>query len=379
MTLANRDDDAAGSAADTVDATRIDELRDVFVWDPQELTGDTVSDAVRDAWCNLGTSQVVPIEQTGLGDWLIELLRHVHTTHARETDFRITFRYDDRIFLFRGHRDPTADGRTLLALRRIPNEVLPLKDLRMPPWWHKFLMQPVLKRSGGLVLVAGTVGSGKTTTIGSTIVSRLEELGGHARTVEDPVELPLQGAWGQGVCIQTPVSLTDPNGWAVALKGLLRAYPACADGGTMLYVGEVRDPEVAAELLRAAMNGHLVFTTIHASSVISAVARLSALAAALVGPANAADMVAASLRLVIHQRLNPGTSTASGAGWNTRKLDGDILVSEGDASPVANTIRSQEFHKLKEALQRTSAAARSLDHKTDSVETFHKKLAGSSS
>jgi len=306
---------------------RIDEIRDFYVWDNPDQ-----NEAVANSFCFRARPGFVRIAGTEIEGWLDGLLSHIRQKHAEDTDFTVT--YGD--FIFRGHRDHTVDG-ALLALRRIPKHVPRLQDLTFPNNWTDFFLLPSLLK-GGLVLIAAVTGQGKSTTLGAIVKSRLEEFGGFCRTIEDPPELLLHGAHGNGICVQTPVESSGPNAstYAAALKSALRSYPTIPSGGTICMVGEVRDPETAADLVRAAVNGHLVLTTVHAADVATAVGRLYALAAAAMDPGAAKDLLSSAVRIVVHQELEIDHKEA---GWRKGRLKGDLVYSGGSSSALANVIK----------------------------------------
>jgi general secretion pathway protein E len=115
-------------------------------------------------------------------------------------------------------------------------------------------LERFLRRSSGLLLLTGPVGSGKTTTIYACL-RHLAELGGrHVITVEDPAEQIIPGV------MQTEVSEARGLTFARAARHLLRQDPQ------VLVIGEIRDEETAGITVRAALTGHLVISTLHAGS-----------------------------------------------------------------------------------------------------------------
>ncbi len=119
----------------------------------------------------------------------------------------------------------------------------------------------LLKSRSGLLLVCGPTGSGKT----STLYSSLQALNdGHRNVVsiEDPVEYNLPGVNQMQVDIEREVTFAE------GLKVILRLNP------DIIFVGEIRDPDTAHISVEAALTGHLVMSTIHANSAISAISRL---------------------------------------------------------------------------------------------------------
>lgn len=125
--------------------------------------------------------------------------------------------------------------------------------------WRRFMSRPT-----GLVLVTGPTGSGKTTTLYST----LKELAGpdvNITTVEDPIEM-IYEEFNQ-VLVQRKIDVT----FAAALRTILRQDP------DIIMVGEIRDGETAQMAVQAALTGHLVFSTMHTNDTASTVTRLTEL------------------------------------------------------------------------------------------------------
>lgn len=232
-----------------------------------------------------------------------------------------------------------------LQMRVLPQETPSLSELQMPPTWRE-LMQSETLCNGGLILITGPTGQGKTTTAAAMVRTRLELFGGMANTVEDPIELPLQGVWGQGICYQRPsareVDHDGPGaGYHRSLMDALRQFPAISGGCTQLFVGEIQDGRTASETLKAAANGHLVIATIHGKTSISAVRRLLSLAADRehgLAHNHVKEMLSECIRGVFNQRL---IWKLTGQGWDSASIDGDLMWSSGFDSTVAGTIRAR--------------------------------------
>lgn len=234
---------------------------------------------------------------------------------------------------YRGHVLHTIDGR-VFALRRMPATVPNIENLGLPDPIRDLLVHPGLSKRGGLIIIGGETGQGKSTTIASVIMRRVEELGSFCLTIEDPPEMPLHGPHGKGIIFQTAARI---GGFGDALRGAMRCYPAV--GGSMLYVGETRDGETAAEVLRAAVNGHLVLTTIHANNVSTIVQRFMTMAKSVMGSEEEVKSVtAAALRLAMHQELEfvPGIRGQAA----TRRLKISFGLSTSESSQMAQAIRS---------------------------------------
>jgi type IV pilus assembly protein PilB len=176
-------------------------------------------------------------------------------------DGRIKLRYGSREIDFRVSILPTIFGEKAV-LRILDKEALQLDmtKLGFDPWsYEKFghaIHQPY-----GMVLITGPTGSGKTTTLYSAI-STINSPEHNIMTAEDPVEYNLKGV--NQVQVNEGVGRT----FAAVLRSFLRQDP------DVILVGETRDLETAQISIRAALTGHLVFTTLHTNDCPSTVARL---------------------------------------------------------------------------------------------------------
>ncbi|MBL0937936.1 MAG: type II/IV secretion system protein [Gemmatimonadaceae bacterium] len=119
----------------------------------------------------------------------------------------------------------------------------------------------LIQRPDGLLLATGPTGSGKSTTLHASLRERSTS-DVKVVTVEDPVECRLESA------VQLPVNVRAGFGFATALRAILRHDP------DVILVGEMRDTETAEIAVRAALTGHLVFSTLHTTDAVSAVQRL---------------------------------------------------------------------------------------------------------
>ncbi|MDK9702579.1 MAG: ATPase, T2SS/T4P/T4SS family [Sulfuritalea sp.] len=212
------------------------------------------------------------------------------------------------------------------VLRRFPEEVPKLDDLGLHPGYVEKLMEP---RLTGLLVISGAFGQGKTTTASSVICARLSKYGGVAISIEDPPEMPLEGRHGEGVCYQTWV---EQGGFSQACRQAARWAPS------MIFVGEVRDPETATEALRASINGRLVVCTAHADSVVMAVERLYTLANGAAGNSeDVASLLSNGLIAVVHQRLE---------GDQKRLKTESIWLAGEESKGARNTIYQRRFSHL---------------------------------
>jgi len=178
---------------------------------------------------------------------------------------------------------PTAHGeRVVMRLLDKSNVLLDLESIGFEPWQLK-IMDTLITRSHGIVLVTGPTGSGKTTTLYAAL-SKINAPNLNILTIEDPVEIQLKGV-GQ-VQVNPKIELTFASG----LRAFLRQDP------DVILVGEIRDLETAEIAIQASLTGHLVFSTLHTNDAAGAITRLADMG---VQP----FLVASSLVGILAQRL----------------------------------------------------------------------------
>ncbi len=190
-------------------------------------------------------------------------------------------------------RQKMSDGSVWVCGRRI-NAILPdLGKLGFEPHIYNHMKSLGLRE--GLILVSGATGAGKTTTAVGLLAEFMRTNGGTAITIEDPVEYMMRGRHGDfGQCYQIEVESDDD--WAICLKRALRWAPR------YIYVGEIRTPKAAEQMLRAASTGHTVITTVHAGAPEEALMGILFLAEQAMGP-GCSNMLAASLTALIYQSM----------------------------------------------------------------------------
>jgi general secretion pathway protein E len=119
----------------------------------------------------------------------------------------------------------------------------------------------LIKEPNGIILITGPTGSGKTTTLYSTL-RYLTTSDKNITTIEDPIEMIYEGF--NQIAIQKAIGLTYSN----ILRNILRQDP------DIIMVGEIRDSETAEQAIQAALTGHLVLSTLHTNDSVSAITRL---------------------------------------------------------------------------------------------------------
>lgn len=183
-----------------------------------------------------------------------------------------------------------ASGQSLFVCRRYRMPPGNLTALGVPPAFARKLNDAELTE--GLVVFMGKAGSGKTTTAASFLIERLTTHGGVCLTVENPIEIPLQGQHGKGWCYQTEAESDEEIG--PAIRDMLRASP------NMIFIGELRESVAVREAITASVSGHLVVATFHAGDLVTGLSRLAMLANNDKISAALADALRVAAHLTLH-------------------------------------------------------------------------------
>lgn len=198
---------------------------------------------------------------------------------------------DGRILYTKGGSDfdirvsilPTLHGeKAVLRLLQKEATDLSLSKLGMDEDQAKKYREGISK-AHGIVLISGPTGSGKTTTLYATL-KEINSVDRNILTIEDPIEYTLEGI--NQVQLKEAIGLT----FASALRTFLRQDP------DIIMLGEIRDPETAQMASRAALTGHLVFSTIHTNSALGIITRLADMGIP-------SYLIASTLTLAVAQRL----------------------------------------------------------------------------
>lgn len=198
-------------------------------------------------------------------------------------DGRATIRLGDGEVDVRISSVPTTNGeRIVLRLLDKTARLYTLGEIGLNPE-NEELLRDYLNWSHGIILVTGPTGSGKTTTLYGGL-NEIDTTQKNVLTIEDPVEYSLHGI--SQVQVNTKKGLTFASG----LRSFLRQDP------DVMMVGEIRDKETAEVAIRAALTGHLVFSTVHTNDAPSTITRM-------VDQGIEPYLVSSSLVLVIAQRL----------------------------------------------------------------------------
>lgn len=217
-------------------------------------------------------------------------------------------------------------GNLAAALRLIPNEILSIEQLGLPPVINKFA-----EYSRGLVLITGPTGSGKSTTLASMVNKINQEQGKHIVTIEDPIEYTHKSK--KSIVVQREVHY-DTYSFSAALRSVLREDP------DVVLIGEMRDLETIASAITIAETGHLVLATLHTNSASQSIDRMVD-----VFPPHQQSQIrtqlANMLMAICSQRLIP----VIGGG---RVAAAEILVG---TPAVRNIIREGKSHQLQAVIQ----------------------------
>ena len=218
-------------------------------------------------------------------------------------------------------------GHVSIALRAIPFQVRTTADLGLPP-----VIQELAEQPRGIVLLTGTTGSGKSTTLAAMIDHINSTRARHIVTLEDPIEY-LHGD-KMSIINQREVG-QDTESFARAMRRVLRQDPDA------ILIGEMRDEETVRTALSAAETGHLVLSTLHTLDATETVNRIIDFFPPHLQQ-QARVMLASTLRGVVGQRL------VQSAGGDGRVAVCEVLVVTGRVQDLI--LNPQETGRLTEVI-----------------------------
>jgi twitching motility protein PilT len=225
-----------------------------------------------------------------------------------ETDHEVDFAYSIqglarfRVNAFRQR------GTVSLVMRAIPVQIKTIDELQLPP-----VIAKLAEEERGIILLTGTTGSGKSTTLAAMLNHMNATMRKHIVTIEDPIEFLHRDQ--KSIINQREVGM-DTASFKRALRRVLRQDP------DVILVGEMRDEETVQTALSAAETGHLVLSTLHTVDATEAINRIID----FFPPhqhQQARSMIAGTLKGIISQRL---VKTADGKG---RVATAEIMVMTG--------------------------------------------------
>jgi len=221
-------------------------------------------------------------------------------------------------------------GTVSMVIRFVKPEVPPIESLGLP-----LILKEIIMEKLGLVLVVGSTGSGKSTTMASMIDHRNSTRTGHILTIEDPIEFIFKHK--KSIVNQREVRV-DTQSYQNALISAMREAP------DLLMIGEIRDQPTLQSALLFAQTGHLCMSTLHANNSYNALNRIINFFPREARESLLADL-AIALRAVISQRL-------------VRGIDGkhvpavEILL---NTKHIQDLIKTGEISQIKEALEQSLA------------------------
>jgi twitching motility protein PilU len=216
-------------------------------------------------------------------------------------------------------------GNFSAVLRFIPSQIPELSTLHLPP-----ILSDLIMEKRGLMLVVGSTGSGKSTTIASMLDHRNELRTGHILALEDPIEFLFRNK--KSIVNQREIG-TDAASFYVALKNSLRQAPDC------ILIGEIRDKDTMGSALAYAQSGHLVVATLHANNSYNALNRIIGFYPVESRTSLLQDL-ASTLKAIVSQRLvrsiDGGRKAAVEVMLNTRYVAD--LIEKGNTDEIKEAI-----------------------------------------
>ncbi len=272
-------------------------------------------------------------------------------------DGRITIMVDRREYDVRVSMLPTVYGeKTVMRLTSKDGLTKPKSALGFGPQELK-VFDGILSNPHGIILVTGPTGSGKSTTL-YTSLSELNTEDVNIITVEDPVEANIDGI------NQVQVNVKADMTFAAALRSILRQDP------DIIMIGEIRDGETASIAVQAAITGHLVVSTLHTNSAASTVTRIIDMG---IEPYVAGDALVGVIAQRLVRRLCTSCKQARLAEDDEKKILGvsddedDVIVYEPVGCPLcgdtgyAGRIGVYEMMPVSKALQAVIAKGSTAD------------------
>jgi len=215
-----------------------------------------------------------------------------------------------------------------MVIRFVKPDVPPFESLGLPP-----ILKEVIMEKLGLILIVGSTGSGKSTSMAAMIDYRNITRSGHILTIEDPIEFIFKHK--KSIVNQREVRV-DTHTYENALISAMREAP------DLLMIGEIRDKTTLQSALLFAQTGHLCMSTLHANNSYNALNRIIGFFPRDARESLLADL-AISLRCVISQRL---VKTVDGK----RAAAVEVLL---NTKHIQELIKTDEIPQIKEAMEQS--------------------------
>jgi twitching motility protein PilU len=221
-------------------------------------------------------------------------------------------------------------GSYAAVIRYITSDIPPLASLNVPP-----ILADLIMEKRGLLLMVGSTGAGKSTTLASMMDSRNEKVTGHILTIEDPVEFIFTNK--KSIVNQREVG-SDTQSLQTALKNALRQAP------DVILIGEIRDRETMSAAIAYAQSGHLCLATMHANNSYQALNRILSFYPVEVRTTMLGDL-AAAMKAIVSQRL---LRTVHGS----RAPAVEVML---NTTLISELIEKGDFSGVKEAMEKSMA------------------------
>ncbi len=221
-----------------------------------------------------------------------------------------------------------------MACRAIPHRISTIEELSLPP-----VVRELAEEERGIVLLTGTTGSGKSTTLAAMIDHMNHTMSKHIVTIEDPIEFVHSDK--RSVINQREVGM-DTASFKRALRRVLRQDP------DVILVGEMRDEETVQTALSAAETGHLVLSTIHTVDATESINRMLD----FFPPhqhSQARSMIAGTVKGVISQRLVPGADGGRVAVCEILRMTGrvrDMIIDPTQTGKLVEVITDGGYYGM---------------------------------
>ncbi|HLI58364.1 MAG TPA: type IV pilus twitching motility protein PilT [Solirubrobacteraceae bacterium] len=225
-------------------------------------------------------------------------------------------------------------GSMSIVCRRIPYGITSIQELGLPDVVRQLAEEP-----RGIVIVTGTTGSGKSTTLAAMVDHINRTVARHIVTVEDPIEFLHSD--NRSIINQREIG-TDTGSFDRALRRVLRQDP------DVILIGEMRDQETVATALSAAETGHLVFSTLHTADAGEAINRIIDFFPPY-QQGQVRSMLASTLRGIISQRLVPAAGGGRVAALEVLRTTGrvrDAILGTGAAGELTEIISEGSYYGM---------------------------------
>ncbi len=275
-----------------------------------------------------------PLERSDTDQALRDLLSDENKLEEYAQEHEVDFSYEiEGVARFRINAFQQRET-TSMVCRAIPHRISTIEELSLP-----VVIRELAEEERGIVLLTGTTGSGKSTTLAAMIDHMNHTMSKHIVTIEDPIEFVHTDK--RSAINQREVGM-DTASFKRALRRVLRQDP------DVILVGEMRDEETVQTALSAAETGHLVLSTIHTVDATESINRMLD----FFPPhqhQQARSMIAGTVKGVISQRLVPGADGGRVAVCEILRMTGrvrDMILDPDQTGKLVEVITSGAYYGM---------------------------------